>query len=451
MNRTFFLGLGMVAAVVAGLLTAWQPLVTLSVTVLAALGYVALYRPEWLLLGATGAVALGQFGRIPPLSGGAPLLTDLFLGSLFLVSLVWIVWKRVSLPMSPALTVWFGFLFVGAASLVVSPYPNSTRELAEAGLYWMRLLMYSSLVWIVPMLYRSDAELERPFRALLGVGWAVVALGILQLLVLPDIGRLGGYGWDPHVGRFVSTFLDPNYLGGYLAMVLALLLARNLERATLWNWIFAALVLVAGVLTYSRSGYLALLAVVVVAGLRYSWKLFLLITVAVVPLALSIPRVRERVAGGFNIDRTAEERILSWERALTVMNRHPVLGVGYNSYEQAQVALGLIPDTSSHAAAGSDSSLLNVGATTGTVGFALFLISGFLVLRDAWRRARGRKGYGRTAAYTLLLLTPAILLNALFVNALFYPFILLPVTVLIGALYVGEPAPAIARGSRTSS
>jgi putative inorganic carbon (hco3(-)) transporter len=266
--------------------------------------------------------------------------------------------------------------------------------------------------------------------------------GVVELIVLPDIGVLAGRGWDPHVGRFVSTFLDPNFLGGFLALMLAFAFAMTIgSRSQLWAWAMTAATLVAGVLTFSRSGYLALAIVLVLIGLIYSWKLLLIGTLCVLPLALTIPRVAERVQGGFRIDRTAQDRIASWDRALVIFQNHPVLGVGFNNYHRAQQQLQLVsPIGESHSTAGSDSSLLNVVATSGLVGFILYCLAGLMVLRDAWRttRAKGRR-YAKIAAYALLIGTPGLIANSFFVNSFFYPLILLPFAFLIGASYVGAP------------
>ncbi|HSI21204.1 MAG TPA: O-antigen ligase family protein [Verrucomicrobiae bacterium] len=430
---------GLIGGVALAQLAAWNPLIALAVAVMATGAVIAIQRPVLFLYWAIGSVALGQLGRIPPLKGGGPVLADLFLCALLGAWLVWVFWKRVSLPKYPTHLIWMGFLGVALLSLLFSPYALAQKEFVEAAAYWVRLLVYFSLFWIVPTLFKADQELEKPFRVVLWTGAAVLALGILQLVLLPDIGVLSGYGWDPHVGRFVSTFLDPNYLGGYLAFLLVFFFALNRKAPRVTFWLLIIGTLVAGVLTYSRSGYLAILVVLAIIGFRYSWKLLLLAAVCIVPLALSIPRVAERVRGGFSLDQTAQDRILSWKHALKIVEHYPVLGVGYNNYDRAQKELNLVsPIGESHSSAGSDSSILNVLATTGTVGFSLFVLGGILVLKDALRVLREKKRKNaQVAAYVILIATPALLINAFFVNALFYPLILVGYAFFIGALYVG--------------
>lgn len=349
--------------------------------------------------------------------------------------------SRKGFATTPAHRAWLAFLAVALLTLVLTPLHVGFGDLARNGLYWVRLLLYGSVLWFVPML-ADDAWKRRLYSALVWCGMAVVGLGFLQLAVFPDIGPLASYGWDPHIGRLVSSFLDPNYLGGYLAVLLAAVLGAYLGggEGRRLPWLTAGLVVVASVLTYSRSGYLAVAAVVFFFGLRYSWKLLLLALAVITPLALSIPRVQERVAGGFSVDGTSQARIKSWQDALTVIGAFPVTGVGYNNYGNAQVELGIIPSgTEGHSINGSDSSLLNVQATTGAIGFGIFVAAAGLLLRAAVRETRRQEpSVAKSAAYALLLAAPAMFVHSFFVNGLFYPFLLLPLMVLAGLMLSGS-------------
>lgn len=393
---------------------------------------------------ALATVVLGQVGRIPPLQGGGtPFVLDGLLVVLLTAWLMWVIWKRVALPWTAAHMAWAAFLIICLLTLLASPLHLGKSEMLTALLYTVRLSIYTSLFWIIPTTITSDADLAPLMKTFLWTGIGVVVLGFIQLMIVPDISFLGHYGWDPHIGRFVSTFLDPNYLGGYLALILSFTFATITvrKRVSWWYWAFAALTVVAGVLTFSRSGYLAIALVLVLVGLRYSWKLLLLAVICIVPLTLTIPRVSQRILGGFSIDSTAQDRIQSWGVAETMINTYPIFGVGYNAYAPAQEQLGTVSVLStSNANGGSDSSVLNIMATTGFVGFVIAAIFGFRIMFDALTRITASHGeHVRIVAYTLLFGLPALLLNAMFVNALFYPLILVPLAALIGALYVGAP------------
>ena len=91
-------------------------------------------------------------------------------------------------------------------------------------------------------------------------------LGFVQLILFPDFSFMSQYGWDPHQGRLLSTWYDPNFLGGFLGLSGVVILSRVLvflKENKFWNnkniillssWIIG-LVIVFGalMLTYSRS------------------------------------------------------------------------------------------------------------------------------------------------------------------------------------------------------
>jgi O-antigen ligase len=429
-------------AVGVGALLAWQPVwgSVLLCAVLLIAG--VLQQPAMLLYGAIALIALGQIGRFQPLSGGSPLLMDALLGLLMLVWIVFMLWRRATPVRSLAHSIWGAFLLIALISLLGSPLALNRAELLDALLYWVRLVFYTSVLWSIPSFITTTRGLDNLHRIFLWSGAGVLGLGLLQLVFIPDIGFLGTYGWDPHVGRFVSTFLDPNYLGGYLALLLSCIFAVLMVRPSAkWYWVFAGCTLIAGMLTFSRSGYLALACVLLLAVFRYSWKLLLLSLLCIVPLALAIPRVRDRVIGGFQVDVTAQDRLKSWDDALHIIAKRPLLGVGYNAYEAAQLEVGVLsPSVKSHANTGSDSSLLNVVATTGIVGGVLYLLAMLLFYQRAQGLVRTKRGSSsqRIAAYTVLFAIPALFVHSLFVNSLFYPLILLPLVVFLATLYIGE-------------
>jgi putative inorganic carbon (HCO3(-)) transporter len=141
---------------------------------------------------------------------------------------------------------------------------------------------------------------------------------------------------------------------------------------------------------------------------------------------LFVPRVQERVIGIRSVDETAQLRIVSWENALGIISDHPVFGIGYNLYREAQLQAGILKDPTAHSATGSDSSLLLVTATTGIVGLVAFLWLLVALAREAIRTAAAKNlsaqwravGLGTAAAFA------ALFVHSQFVNSLLYPHLM---------------------------
>jgi len=145
--------------------------------------------------------------------------------------------------------------------------------------------------------------------------------------------------------------------------------------------------------------------------------------------------------------------------AIIIFIDHPVLGVGFNSYRYAQHRYGFIDDISlktSHAGSGTDNSFLFVLATTGIIGFTVYLYMWFKILKNAYYNKRhsgersdsriSKRGwrfwtsqndaslFQKTISVVILASSIGIFVNAFFINSLFYPSIMLWMWVLIGLL-----------------
>jgi hypothetical protein len=79
----------------------------------------------------------------------------------------------------------------------------------------------------------------------------------------------------------------------------------------------------------------------------------------------------------------------------------------------------------SKAAAGMDSSLLFVAATTGIIGAAAYIYLLFSMIRN------GKKSRFYIASFA------ALLVHSLFVNSLFYPWVMIWMWILTGAVICG--------------
>jgi O-antigen ligase len=295
-------------------------------------------------------------------------------------------------------------------------------------MYAVRWAEYSFLFLIATDLSLNKKTAWRLVMAMTWTGLALAILGFIQLKLFPDFTFMVPRGWDPHVGRMLSTWFDPNFLGGYLAALTTISFAIALSRGRrgYWWWAATAIMALAVALTYSRSGYLALAAGLGIVALVKSRLMLWLGLLAVIAAVLFVPRIQERVIGIRTVDETAQMRLVSWSNALTVVGDHPVIGVGYNFYRYVQVQYGFLNKTSAHSASGSDSSLLTVAVTTGLIGLAVYIWLYLAFLREAVLLAKSTAAGKDWVAYGLGLTAAlvALLIHGQFVNGLLYPHIM---------------------------
>lgn len=380
---------------------------------------------------------LGQLTRLP-IAGGdvAVYLNDLLLPTLlfFWVSYSLVIRKKINFP---PLTGWI-FLFVAIAviSLVNGVRYVGYGNALVGGLYLWRFIMYAGVYFVMHDLnFIFGESFTASIIKLLLFGQGIfAALGILQFVLFPDFSKYVAHGWDPHYYRVLSTFFDPNFAGIYLVLGLTLLLSLIILHSptrTIPNIAVTVLIIVAIMLTFSRSSYLAFITAVGFLGLLRSRRLLLVMMFLALLVFLFIPKVQRRVVEGINLDQTARARLVDWSKTFTIIKDRPVLGVGFNTLRYVKEQYGFFRDArgveqeSGHSGAGSDSSLLFVWATTGVLGLLAYLGLILGVWRQGWRNYRKTQGLTKVVGLSLAVSIPALLIDSWFVNSLFYPWVML--------------------------
>ena len=316
------------------------------------------------------------------------------------------------------------FIFLGIAilSLFFGSFELSDSELKFAILRLARFIGISGIFFVARDLPKKVTKKAGTFLIFGGVIFALT--GFILLRIIPDFESAGlaELGWDPHIGRLTSTFLDPNFAAGAFAFLLALVGGRFLKEKKLGGQIlflvFGSILGLALFLTFSRSGLLALGVGGLILGI-FGDRRILLAGILVAILGISISsRTAERVGelatsieslGGQSVqvlDPTAQLRVESWNDGRRIFRENPILGVGFGAYRFHQN----FSDEESHAATGSDASLLNVAAETGIAGLAAFLIFLWNLISASWQK----KEFGFLAALG------GILVHSIFVNSLFF-------------------------------
>lgn len=337
-----------------------------------------------------------------------------------------------------------------------SPTPS---ENLVALAYWARL---SATLLLLPALLILFSSRITDYRlritthySLLITTAALCLLGLLQWWFLPDLSFLARYGWDPHQGRLVSTWLDPNLFGAFLLITIPYLLSR----VTGYGLLIPALATLALFLTESRSSLLALLLTTLIFSplfIHYLIKRYhkrgAVALVAITGLLIATCLVAifflgDRAHGLLTIDITAQLRLESIQTALPLAGEHLLTGVGYNRYQFAAKAAGGIDNFSLHSRAGADNSLLTLLITTGLLGVFLFFIPWVAASRQLLKKQ----------AFPTLFSMTTLLIHSQFVNSFLYSHLLIALIIVVALslskrnplnpLYQGEEiSPSLDKG-----
>lgn len=328
-----------------------------------------------------------------------------FLGVIGLVGLLGKIKKRAG-PLPKLTEPILFFLGITAFSLLVNIPNFSGREIFVGFLYWLRLAAYFMVYFVA-----KEIDWEKGRELLEKAGLMVVLLGLGQYFFFPNLDPLKKFGWDPHFGRLAGTFLDPNYSGIILVLIL-IFLGANFKPKTSW-WLAVGGCWLALALTYSRSSYLAFLAGMgVLLILKKKIKLIPLIIFIIFITVINLPR--NLPSEGVKLERTASvgARLRNWRETLVIAKDHFLFGVGFNTYRYAQKKYGFLKDDwqASHAGAGADSSLLFVFATGGIFG-----LLGWLGILAKALEKKSPLVFSSTAA---------IFVHSFFQNTFFFPWVL---------------------------
>lgn len=359
------------------------------------------------------AVSAGQSIRIPIGTGGITIL-DITVALLCL-------WGFIKLKLNlkkPPLQIVAALIFISIAvvSLLLTPLRLTLSEYLISFSYSIRLFLYVLFTWLIFSNAFGDFK-KNIGKTFLLSGIAFAVIGLLQFIFFPNLDFLVTLGWDPHYFRTVSTFFDPNFAGAFLVLTLLLIfhLGGGLDRTPRGCYIIFAMIYITLLTTFSRSSYLMFLISGVVFSLLKKSKLFFFVTVALfLGLMLGFKIYSQAIAEPRNIDRgqSASFRLSTWQQGITLFQKSPILGVGFNAYRYGvkEYDLGDNQFIQSHGSSNNDSSLLSVLSTTGIIGFGAFI--SFL-----WSLFKSTSHEG-------LILKAAIsglLIHSIFANSLFYP------------------------------
>src|SRR5258708_6751101 len=322
------------------------------------------------------------------------------------------------------------FISILALSLIFNSTKLNRTQIAVSASYILRWGMYASMYFVVKDL---DFNFKKglPYF-MLASGFLIIIGGFIQYFIYPDLRNLYYLGWDEHLYRMFSSFLDPNFAGAFFVLYFLFVLVF-FQKIKLKNYRYVLITililsLVSILLTFSRSAYIMFfVGVLSLMSIKKQRKLFFLIVIFSVGIFLTSKMVFK--SEGTNLLRTASgnARLDSIGNAVVIFKDNPIFGVGFNSYRYAQKRYGFINEDKRliHSGAGTDNSFLFILATTGIVGFLGFLYLLYKIFNLANRMIKKNQ-------YALILFVSILSLgvNSFFVNSLFFPSLMLWVWIL---------------------
>lgn len=335
------------------------------------------------------------------------------------------------------------FISVGLIALLINLTWLAPNQFFVSLLYWFRWVSYALLFPIV-------LQFEQSFKKRIGIflfidGLIILVLGYLQYFFYNSLKNVQHLGWDEHMHRMVSVFLDPNFAGAFFVLFFLLLGGILLQQQRIsirykgLLGIIFLFALLAVFLTFSRSSFLMLLAAsaaFLIVINRKKLMLFVFGAMLLFTLAVSPQFYNENM----NLFRIASSmaRIENYQVAITIITDHPIIGVGFNSYRYTKDLYGLPRDwidAPSHADAGVDNSFLFVLATTGIIGGFCYGWFWLRVLRQLLGEFRKKKNILAVVAFSSVI---GLFVHSLFVNSLFFAPLMLWYFVLLGLQWENE-------------
>ena len=303
-------------------------------------------------------------------------------------------------------------VFVVSFLLTIKDYTLAQNSIAF--LFPLRIILYVLFgVYLADVIKRQKNirifldSLLFTFSILLLIATAI------QYIFFTNLWSMHSAGWDPHEFRAYVTFLDV-FVAGAIFGMFAFYWAKKR------NWVLAVLFVVCVVLSFSRSAYVSFLFATCISLFpRKKWKEFVTILAFFITLILFVPKP---FGEGVNLLRTVSinSRVLDYREALSIWQKQPLFGHGYNRIRFVKENRDLIKiDDQSHAASSFHSSYLIILATMGVVGLTVFLFCLFQLVKQ----------FPESSSILFF-----IFCMSLFDNVILHVLVLLPLVLLIVSL-----------------
>lgn len=328
-----------------------------AVCFLAAVAVIAVTRLEWFVLfvlavrSSLDAIKLGQ-----GTSGADPaaVLALMLFGTVVLWALIQRTQDTERQPWSPALKGVVVFAAVALVGIVTSDDPLTSA------VEWLRLASAAPMLLIVERLTVTEGATRRVLGACFAAVVVPVVVAAGQQVTHSGFFVAGGFD------RIRGTFLHSNPFAAFLAMTIVMAVGVLPYTRGRWRWVTLGVLAMASpalLLTYTRAGWIAAFAGVVVIGVLGSRKILAAALALVLVAVVAVPSVGDR----FTDLETSQQasgaagnslswRLEYWTEALKLSEESPISGIGlkavagttdeakqpHNDFIRAFVELGVL-------------------------------------------------------------------------------------------------------------
>ncbi|HKV31585.1 MAG TPA: O-antigen ligase family protein [Candidatus Dormibacteraeota bacterium] len=270
-------------------------------------------------------------------------------------------------------------VIAGALSVIVAPDRRAALGLFRA--YFIEPVLF------FVVLINAVRTSRQAFMVVAGLGLGGIVVALLNIVTVLD--ALRHHAVDTGQNTPVAVYQTSNAVALFLVPIIAVagsvLLHSRSNRQRQLAGIFIAIAGSAVVLSFSRGGYLASVAVAIGLALSHRRRWWLLGGLGVVvAAAIRVPIIASRLGHEFSAtdpSNTLAGRIHLWQATLSMMRGHLLFGTGLSGYAHfmSPWPAGLVQLIYPH------NLILNFWVATGVLGvlaFVVLLIQGF---RIAWR------------------------------------------------------------------
>ncbi len=318
------------------------------------------------------AFSLGQLGRISLLNGQ---INFYVYEALLFIFLILLIVKYKFKPLSAnikSLPLTGLFLLYLLISFFASALGFNFQENLVGLLYWLRLTFYFLYFSYFYFHLKHEKTFKPAVFKIIKLTLAVILLfSFCQYFFYQDLRNLSYLGWDPHYFRMFGLFFDSSIAGGVFGFFfLFVLFQQKLFYNLKLRLIVLGLLLIACILTFSRSLYLSFIICLTFYFLsRKSIRNIIILTTLFAVLLILAPKPWGE---SVNLARSSSliSRVENYKEAINLWLKKPIIGVGYNRIRYTRIV-----DETNHAGASFHSSFLIILVSGGVIGLALFLLS----------------------------------------------------------------------------